>query len=122
MYAASRLHRPIQARRSSRGNALLNADDSHGVRAVWRLDLDLFADAMPDQRLSQRGLVADPTRFGVGFGGPDDPIALLIGAVLAEAHGAAHVDHARLGLGLDQHVVLDDLSLIHISEPTRLGM
>src|SRR4030088_1550677 len=94
MYAASRVVRSIHARRSCSGVvvvALLNAHDSNAVRPVRCLDLDLFADAVPDQRLAQRGLIAHPACFWVGFGRPDDPVLLLTGAVLAGAHRAAPV-------------------------------
>src|ERR1700687_2360276 len=111
MYAASTLCAAIHARRSSSGViavTLINAGDAHAVRVVGRLDLDLFADLVPDQCLAQRGLVADPACFGIRFGGSDDSVGLLAGSVLAEAHGAAHIDDAGRLLGLDQDVVLDD--------------
>src|SRR5450756_3017795 len=42
----------------------------------------------------------------------------------AETHAAHDADADRLGLlaGLRAHITLHTLSLIHISEPTRLGM
>src|SRR5690348_196339 len=87
---------------------LLNRGDAHGVTAAGRLDLDLVADSVSDQRLAHGGLVADPTGFGVGLGRAHDAVGLLVGAIFGESHGAAHADFAGRAPGLDQHVVLDD--------------
>src|SRR5258708_33390321 len=111
MYAASRLCRPIQARRSCSGVVvlvLLNAGDAHAVGAVWRFDLGLFSDTVSDQRLAQRRLVAHASGLWIGLGRTDDSIGLVIGPVFAEVNRAAHIDNAGPRLGLDQHVVLDD--------------
>src|SRR3989454_11893604 len=87
---------------------LLNAFDGDAVPAARRVDVDLVADTVTDQRLAQRRLIADPTCLGVRLRGADDPVLLLVGAVLREAHCAAHPHDAFFGAGLDDHVVLDD--------------
>src|SRR5215467_9769471 len=99
MYAASSCWPAIQWRSSSSGVAtaagLLNRGDAHAVRAAGRLDGDLVADFVADQRLAHRRFEADASRFRVRFRRADDAVGLLILlAVLDEVHRAAHPDHA----------------------------
>src|SRR5260370_17555139 len=108
MYAASRLCRPIQARRSCRGVVvvvLFNADDAHAVGAVWRFDLDLFSDPVSDQRLAQRRLVAHSSRLWICLGRTADSLRLLIGPVFAEINRAAHCAAPLPRLGLDPNII-----------------
>src|SRR5579859_1371238 len=115
-YAASTSWSAIHVRSRTRRPAptascpLINADDADLVRAVGRADHDLVADAVPDQRLAQGGLIAHAARLRVGFGGTDDAVGLLIRlAVFAEANRAAHGHEPRRAVAvLDQDVVLED--------------
>src|SRR5438552_16817549 len=112
MYAASRCRLAIHLRMSASGvvaaTDLLNGGDAHAVSAARRLDLHLVADAVADQCLAQRRLIAHTAGLRVRLGGTDDAVCLLIRAILCEANGVAHRDHSARGLLLDEHVVLDD--------------
>src|SRR5690242_19075162 len=98
MYAAPRLRPAIHSRTSlsavERASDLLNRGDAHAVAAAWGSDLHLVADSVTDQRLAQRRFVADAAGLGVGLGGADDAVGLLVRPVLGEAHCAAHTDNA----------------------------
>src|ERR1700674_998499 len=87
---------------------LLNANDSDAIRAIRSFDLEFFADSVAQQRFAHRGLVADGSCLGVGFGRADDAIRLLALDVLMEAHCAAHAGPARALRRLDEDMVLDD--------------
>src|ERR1700680_447530 len=87
---------------------LLNADDADPIRTIGGFDLHLLSYSVAEERLAHGGLVAEGSRFRVGFGRADDLVRLLGLAVLLEPHPVAHPDHARPLRRLDQDVVLDD--------------
>src|SRR5260370_15546597 len=87
---------------------LLNCREAYAVSAAGGLDHDLIPDAVADQGLAQRRLVANAPGFRIGLGGTHDAVSLFVGAVLGETNGVAHPDNAPLRLRLDQDVVLDD--------------
>src|SRR5260370_17561977 len=87
------IHRWTAAIGVAAATALLNCRDAHRVGAAGSPDLDRVADAVSDQRLAQGRLVAHPAGLGIRLRWTDDPVGLLIRAILGEAHGAAHVHH-----------------------------
>src|SRR5438132_5177264 len=98
MYAAPRCRFAIHSRMSANGvvvaTDLLNCGDAHAVSAAGRPYLDLVSDAVADQRLAHRRLIAHAAGLRVGLGRADDAIPLLFLTVLGETNGVSHSDHA----------------------------
>src|SRR2546430_16324676 len=108
MYAALRCRFAIHSRMSANGvvvaTDLLNGGDAHAVSAAGRPYLDFVSDAVADQGLAHRRLIAHAAGLRVGLGRADDAIPLPVRNVLRATKGVPHRDHAVLGLLLGHDV------------------
>src|SRR3546814_11716999 len=78
LFRSSRRRSSLSSFRPECSRAALNElDFGHEIEAItrWHRHLDLIVHFAANQRATQRAVIADPSRFGVRFGLPDNLVS-----------------------------------------------